>query len=271
MNRGNKYYHLLTKGAWSPKLAHGQEELNVLSAILYLAPANNLEGINVCAAASPFCRELCLYRSGRMEFDTSGRIEAARKRRTALFRDNQAMFMALLVDDLEKLQRVAGRHGVQPVARLNGTSDILWEHIPCTRKGIDYASVMQAFPDILFYDYTKIPARITAHRQGRLPANYYVIFSLSESNDRLALRALEAGMNVAVPMHIRKHQPPAEWSGFPVVDGDKHDYRFADPQGGYIVALSPKGRAAKKDHSSGFIREVTDVLDASKAITFASA
>jgi hypothetical protein len=262
-------YTLLTSGTSSPKLAH-MNGLALETAVLYLAPANSIPGINVCAAASPFCKTLCLYESGRMEFDTHGIIRACRIRRTELFRDNQPEFMRQLVRDVSKLQTRAQRNDKQPACRLNGTSDILWEHIPVTADGIEYRNIMLAFPMVQFYDYTKIPARIAAVTQVRLPANYHITFSLSESNDRLATRALEAGINVAVPMHIRKHNPPVEWSGYPVIDGDLHDYRFTDPQGGYIIALSPKGRAAKRDTASGFIRNVSDTLDTTRTPTFAA-
>ncbi len=273
-------YHLLTEGKASPKLSH-MDGLSLESAVLYLAPADIVSGLNLCPAASPFCKSLCLYESGRMEFDVKGTIRACRVRRTRLFRDDRDTFMAQIVADIAKLVRTARRNGKQPVCRLNGTSDIMFEHIPVTRDvyhddgtitvGVQFPNVMVAFPEVMFYDYTKLPARISAFTQGRLPANYHLTFSLSESNDRLAVRALESGMNVAVPMHIRKHNPPASWAGYSVVDGDKHDYRFLDPQGGFIVALSPKGRAAKKDHTSGFIREIGDTLDITRQITFATA
>jgi hypothetical protein len=45
---------------------------------------------------------------------------------------------------------------------------------------------------------------------------------------------------------------PSAWQGFPTVDGDKHDLRHLDPRGGFVVALSPKGRIAKKD-KTGFV------------------
>jgi hypothetical protein len=272
---------LLTPGKSSPKLSH-MNGMELESVVMYLAPSTMVDGINTCAAASPFCRELCLYASGHVEIErASGRhiIEACRKRRTEWFRDDVAGFMKRLVQEVANLEKRAAKNGKQPVCRLNGTSDILWEHIPVTRDirtgkhswdvGVSFPNIMTAFPNVQFYDYTKVPSRIKSFTDGRLPANYHLTFSLSESNDRIAARALESGMNVAVPMHITKHQPPATWSGYPVIDGDLTDYRFADPQGGYIVALSPKGSAAKKDTTSGFIRFLSDTLDTSRVPTFA--
>jgi len=47
-----------------------------------------------------------------------------------------------------------------------------------------------------------------------------------------------------------KHKIPKTFMGFTVVDGDKDDLRFLDPQG-VVVALYAKGRA--KQDESGFV------------------
>ena len=52
-----------------------------------------------------------------------------------------------------------------PAARLNGTSDILWE-----RTGI-----IKRHPEIQFYDYTKIPAKFRS-----LDNKYHLTYSFSE-------------------------------------------------------------------------------------------
>jgi hypothetical protein len=44
----------------------------------------------------------------------------------------------------------------QVLVRLNGTSDIRWELIPVTIDGIEYRNLMEAFPELQFYDYTKL-------------------------------------------------------------------------------------------------------------------
>ena len=90
-------------------------------------------------------------------------------------------------------------------------------------------------------------------------ANYHLTFSLAESNDLEARAALGNGMNVAVAFAIKKDDAkPAQFSGFPVIDGDTTDVRFLDPKGGHIVGLFAKGDA-KKD-SSGFVRKINTVM-----------
>ncbi len=58
---------------------------------------------------------------------------------------------------------------------------------------------------------------------------------------------LSNGINVAV---VFKDKLPAEFLGFPVIDGDISDTRFLDSQG-VIVGLKAKGKA--KQDTSGFV------------------
>jgi hypothetical protein len=59
---------------------------------------------------------------------------------------------------------------------------------------------------------------------------------------------LAAGGNVAV---VFAGPFPAEYLGYPVINGDAHDLRHLDGRS-VVVALSPKGRKAKAD-TSGFV------------------
>lgn len=98
-----------------------------------------------------------------------------------------------------------------------------------------------------FVDYTKNHLRF----RRPLPANYHLTFSRSEINEPIALDMLAQGVNVAIPFHGTM---PQTWHGYPVVDGDDHDLRFLDPQGGYVVGLSPKGLKAKRDERGFVVR-----------------
>jgi hypothetical protein len=66
---------------------------------------------------------------------------------------------------------------------------------------------------------------------------------------------LTRGVNVAV---VFAGDKPADWNGFTVIDGDLHDLRQLDPRGprGCVIALSPKGRKAKRDLSGFVVRQV---------------
>lgn len=228
---------MLTVG--NPKILKGTA-FGYLTAILHLAPGR-LSGFNVCPGASLACLDACLNTAGRggiiKKGETTNTIQKARLRKTLAFFNETETFMAQLAKEIGNIVKLANKHGLKPAIRLNGTSDIRWEN----EKVGGFANLMEMFPNVIFYDYTKL-----ANRRN-LPPNYRLTFSLSESNDVSAEQALAAGMNVAV---VFRNLPPT-FMGRPVIDGDVSDLRFLDPVG-VIVGLKAKGKA-KKD-TSGFVR-----------------
>lgn len=224
------------------------EKNGVLTGVLYLAPAS-LSGYQVCPSATDGCIAACLYTAGRGIY---ANVQKSRLERTRWFFEDRASFMEVLVADIQRLVRKATKDGMIAAVRLNGTSDIAWEKMAVTVDGVAFRSVMEAFPGVAFYDYTKILGRKLALT---LP-NYHLTFSLAESNDAFAQKALAEGYNVAVVMAAkRKEAKPATWGGYPVVDGDVDDVRFHDPKGGHIVALFAKVKATKD--TTGFVRSTT--------------
>lgn len=227
-------------GTANAKTVKGEKK-GFLTFILYLAPSTE-SGYQVCPMASIGCAAACLFTSGMGRFDN---VKFPRIAKTIRFFEDRVNFMLDLVSDIEKGIRQAERKGLTPCFRLNGTSDIRWETVPCVRDGVEYPNVMTAFPDQIFYDYTKIPNR------RNLPENYHLTFSRSESNDSLIPTAIENGMNVAVVFDTKKKDSlPTEYRNLPVVDGDETDLRFLDISPS-IVGLRAKGDA-KKD-TSGFV------------------
>lgn len=218
-------FKLLTIG--NAKTVKG-EELGILTGILYLNPAVTDK---LCPFASSHCRELCLVQAGRAEFIPA--IMVARTRKTNEFLNNRAAFIDTLKSDIRKLERKAQRKGMKAAVRLNGTSDILWERF------IDFAE----FPNVQFYDYTKIPLR---HR--RRAANYHLTFSFSGTNAIECSNALAQGVNVAM---VFAKSIPSEYQGHKVIDGTTHDVRFMDNRHGVIVGLCAKGRKAKLAAKNG--------------------
>jgi hypothetical protein len=214
-------------------------KLKVMTAILYLAPANRVTGLQLCPfALQADCLRDCLYTAGRAGIFKA--IPEARIRKTEWFRDDLESFMAQIVADIESAQVKARKARMKLAIRLNGTSDILWETIPVTRKGKRYPNVMAAFPRVQFYDYTKVVARL----ERPLPANYDLTFSFSGTDAfrPFAARAIAAGA-----------------LGMPVVSGDDTDVRFYDPAG-VVVALKAKGSARKTD--SAFVVRIPMVAAA---------
>lgn len=210
--------------------------------ILHLSPGSMAGVGNMCPKASVGCLAGCLNTAGHggmFKADGTSRVQAARIRRTKLFMTERNDFMLELYVDIKKACREAANKGLVPVFRLNGTSDAIWERIPV----LGYANIFAAFPDVQFYDYTKIVRRGYTCRDI---SNYHLIFSRSESNQRDVERAIVAGMSVAVVFD----KVPSEYMGLPVIDGDEHDLRFLDVSNS-VVGLKAKGRARKDE--SGFV------------------
>lgn len=222
-------------------------KFGVLTGILYLAPAN-VSGYQVCPKASEGCKAACLYTAG---YGVYAKVQQGRINRTLRFFREREAFLADLVSDIERVNAMALRHGQKAAIRLNGTSDIAWEKFAVIRGGVRYDNVFLAFPDVQFYDYTKIIGRKSALNYK----NYHLTFSLSESNSKDALKALDSGFNVAVVLNIKKDDAkPTQLSGYPVIDGDVSDIRFGDKKGGHIVALTAKGKA--RYDTSGFVKDI---------------
>ena len=142
--------------------------------------------------------------------------------------------------------RQAEKQNLIPVFRLNGTSDIRWETVELSDGLQTFQNIMQMFPNVQFYDYTKLSNR------RDLPSNYHLTFSRSESNDTAVASHLVNGGNVAVVFNVKKGAAlPESWNGYTVVDGDDTDLRFLDPQN-VVVGLRGKGKATKGEHG-GFV------------------
>jgi hypothetical protein len=177
-------------------------------------------------------------------------IQQARIRKTKLFFADRDGFMELLVKDILLGIKQSERLGLIPVFRLNGTSDLSWEKYPVKMGNVFYTNIFEAFPNVQFYDYTKVLGRKV---QGI--SNYHLTFSAADGNDGDVTKAISQGYNIATVFGIKKTVPmPELYLGTPVYNGDESDLRFLDPKG-VIVGLYAKGKA-KKD-TSGFVKYPT--------------
>jgi hypothetical protein len=157
-----------------------------------------------------------------------------------MFFEQREQFMADLVKDIKSTIKFARKHNLIPVFRLNGTSDISWHKV----RVDGYNNIFEAFPDIQFYDYTKV------HRKPLNIPNYHQTFSKSECNRLDVAIAIANGQNVAV---VFDGVLPTMYHNRPVIDGTETDLRFLDPKG-VIVGLVTKGWNANKKRAvdSGF-------------------
>jgi hypothetical protein len=243
--------NLLSTG--NPKILKGLKS-GYNTYILHLAPAD-LSGYNTCPKATTGCKSACLNTAGRggmfKKGETTNAIQKARIRKTKMFYEQRQDFMLALKKDIELAIKQSKRLGLIPVIRLNGTSDLSWEKYDM----IPGQNVFECFPDIQFYDYTKILGR-----KVKGIANYNLTFSAADGNDADVYSAIAQGYNIATVFGIKKTLPmPETYMGRPVFNGDDSDLRFLDPKG-VVVGLYAKGKA-KKD-TSGFVKYPTFMLKA---------
>lgn len=193
---------------------------------LSLAPAS-ASGHNVCPKSTPECRRGCVSFAGRGMLRG---VAAGRAIKTQFFAENPAAFVALLADEI---RAAVARHDGPIAVRLNTFSDIPWHTL--------IPWLFEMFPDVTFYDYTKVWTRADEN----LPANWHLTYSASERTSDAEIAAyVAAGRNVAVV--FKGKTLPAAHGNVAVVDGNVTDARWLDPVG-VVVGLNAKGRMRKGD------------------------
>ena len=245
----------------NPKVLKGEKISNYLTAIMHLSPINT----KICPYQDVAgCKEACLNTAGRggiiKKGETTNVIQEARKRKTKLYLEDRNTFMSYLITDIQKFVRYCEKKDKLPCIRLNGTSDIQWENIYVGNMeqysldttdiklfnkkeyDLDCQNIFELFPDVQFYDYTKIPTRKVSDYK-----NYHLTWSYSEANMKYANWFDRIAYNIAV---VFNGDMPIHFKGREVVNGDESDLRFLD-KGNVIVGLKAKGKA-KKD-TSGFV------------------
>lgn len=203
--------------------------------ILHMAPYT-LSGYQVCSSASVGCVAACLNTAGRGNMNA---VQAARIRKTQEFFQNRVAFKDQIVLELTKFVKRCKKNNTLPAVRMNGTSDLLWERI--------FPEMFTEFDTVQFYDYTKHYKRCLVRH--KLPDNYHLTFSRSESNNEHCRRVLRAGRFNVVAVFDSKNFPDT-WKGKPTYSADVDDLRFLDPPG-HVGCLYAKGRG-KRD-LTGFV------------------
>ena len=203
------------------------------TAILYLAPSTQ-SGFNVCPQASLGCKKACLYTAGHGRFNS---VKQGRINKTRWYIQERNTFMAQLKREITNHIKNCSNKGFIPCIRLNGTSDISWET----------TGIFEEFPNVQFYDYTKIYKRALKYVNGQYPSNYHLTYSLNEDNYKEAFDILLRGGNISA---VFRKDLPQTYKGYKVINADETDLRFTDDNN-VIAGLMAKGKA-KKDYS-GFV------------------
>lgn len=219
--------------ATSSKIAKGLK-YDEMTYILYLAPADR-SGYEVCPMRSAECTAACLNESGHNKIDIhENTINKARITKTKLFFEQRKFFMSWLQDEIRSAQKKAAAAGKRFSVRLNGTSDLSPEQFH-----LDGKNILELFPEVQFYDYTKVHKRIQLTKKY---SNYDITFSYSGENILQCMDALQKGTRVAMVFE----EVPESFLGYKVIDGDAYDMRYIDEES-VIVGLKYKQVRNKLD------------------------
>ena len=195
-----------------------------LTYMLYLAPSN-LSGYQVCPN-DKYCKDLCLNGSGQNKMQIiskgiyGGSINQARIKKTKLFYENREMFMYLLIHEIKRYRNTANKLGISFAVRLNGTSDLSPELFRFNGENI-----LQIFPDIQFYDYTKVVPRLKLVEAYK---NYDLTFSYNGHNWNDCETYLNNNGKISV---VFENRIPKYYRGYKVNDANGYDMRFLDNKG----------------------------------------
>jgi len=237
---------------------------NIESAGLAISPAFKAEKFSTCPNSAS-CAQECLGKTsgGYFAYGGGADLDAMKGTRLRSFRMTQAMFREpeafaiKLNEEIFSLKKIAEKNGNALAIRLNVLSDI----DPKVHK-----SIIEANPDVLFYDYTKMKYRPVA------PNHHYTYSStgLSQKAGQNGLTVdvdnphanwtqmrqwLDDGQNVAMAFSSKKGLPESvldEATGktYQVIDGDAYDFRPMDAQpkgsNGVIVGLKNKAMTRKE-------------------------
>jgi hypothetical protein len=157
--------------------------------------------------------------------------------------------MAWVVKEIEQAKAKAEKKGMKFSVRLNGTSDLqptLFKH--------NGKVLFDIFPDVQFYDYTKVANRFRLIQQYK---NYDLTFSYSGHNWNDCEHVLNNDYGrVAV---VFEKNLPETYKGYKVIDGDAYDMRYVDDKK-VIVGLKFKRVKNKVEKTNNaFIVAIDDI------------
>lgn len=213
---------------------------------------------------SAICESLCLGETSGQNLLYGGEGEFRSGPRLSQFLKTEALvvnpeaFAVMLIKQIENFRNAAKKLGYQPAIRLNVTSDFN----PKT-----FENVIKMFPDVMFYDYTKLDTKpiapnhhLTYSSTGASQVvDGEVVFNKESNWDRMVDKVLSNGKNVAMAFTSRNDMPKEiydERTGktFQVWNGDEYDARFLDPVredgNGWIIGLTNKDNTTKPEDAA---------------------
>lgn len=226
---------LLDTGSGNTKIA----KTNKYNQTIRVASLSMMPDEILCPASKAAgCRSTCLEAQGRGRFDN---VKRARQAKTDWFHADRKGFLAQLHKELDNFAALCKKQEVKPVVRLNVLSDIQWEKL----------NIPQNHPDITFYDYTKLAARL-----DKTPPNYLLMFSYSGRAEYRS-QVERAGSSGAPIVTVFKATIPKFFMGKRVVAGDADDWANAQLRD-VVIGLTAKGSA--RHDTSGFVVDADNLI-----------
>ena len=233
----------------SAKLKKTETSQGELTYGIYLAPADS-SGYNVCEGASKWCKAACLNMSGHNKIDTRGVIQNARVKKTQLIINYPAFMLDWITAEIKRYHKSALDRNFTFSVRINCTSDLDITKYKNSRG----LNLLEQFPDIQFYDYTKIFSRLD---QGMVYSNYDFTYSFNGVNYNKCLEALKRNVRVAM---VFEKTLPLSYDGFKVVNGDKYDARYLDPDNAIVGLVFKRVRNKINLKETPFVISLEDKL-----------
>ena len=233
---------LLSKGEINHKMKKNIK-LGYYTSSLNLAHSD-LSGFNVCPIANKLtenennsnksnCSSCCVGYNGMAQvFEPV--MESRINKTLTYFLDKQA-FLERLAIEVNNAIKLAKKKGLKPTFRLNAYSDIRFENDIIE----DNKNIFELFPNVTFYDYTKLTNRKT-------PNNYQLTYSHNKPDFKDTSTALKNGMNVAIVFEKLPKMIKIEGIKYIVIDGDKTDLRIDEKINGKPVVVGLKFKGSKK-------------------------
>lgn len=241
------YFYIPTNLLGTSKKTEKGDGTQFLTKILYLAPSF-LSSYNTCVKATIGCSNACLNQNGNGRYNNT---QISRINKTKFFYLERNEFMKKLIKEIKLFVFECELDNIKPIIRINGTSDI---NILLFK--LDNKNLLDLFPTVIFYDYTKVLNRFNNSALMNY-SNYFLTSSRDENNEKECLNLLEKGFNSAFVFNCKTSDKlPKMYKGFKVVDGDKNDLRHIDYENnkgnnkGVIIGLIAKGKA--KTDKTGF-------------------
>lgn len=233
----------------SAKLKKTETSKGEMTYGIYLAPADS-SGYNVCEGASKYCKEACLNMSGHNKIDTSGKIQNARIKKTQIIFNYPTFMLDWITAEIKRYHKYALDRNYTFSVRINCTSDL----DITAYKNSNGLNLLEEFPGIQFYDYTKIFSRL---KQVDEYSNYDLTYSFNGTNYANCVKALKRNIRVAM---VFEKELPMSYDGFKVVNGDKYDARYLDPDNAIVGLVFKRVRNKINLKESPFVISLEDEL-----------